>query len=931
MYTSCFRGAVIVCAAVSCFAAVSRPVPPLRFEPLPSQNGTKSFVVRERGFSALVSAGGVHLARRRSAGDLGIQIAGANPAARPEPGTALPGEIRYYIGNDPSKWRSGIRASDSVTYRGVYTGIDVMYHASGQQLEYDFRLVPGADAGAIHLVFTGAGRVHLAPDGSVAATSGHILQRKPVAYQEIGGVRRPIAARAALAGTNRIAFVLGRYDHRRAVVIDPVLVYSTYLGGGDYDDANAAVQVDAAGNAYVAGWTVSTDFPVLPAASNVNHGGADDIFVSKFDPSGKLIFSSYFGGSGEDEAYAMAFDPSGNVLITGETESTNFPIYPSNAFQGIGKNNGDDTAFALKIDPNGKILASTFLGGSLQIPAGCSDLNEGYGIASDGAGNVYVTGETCATDFPLQSPIISSIQSSIQGSRTCFVTELNPSLTAAVYSTYLGGSQTDSCSGIAVDSAGNAYVTGGTTSGGLATAGAFQTSYGGGSAVGDELYGDAFIAKIKPAGAGLAYYTYLGGSVADEASGIAIDAAGDVYVAGWTQSRNFPVHNAFQAAFGGGQGELPSGDPAGDVFVAELDPSGGKLVYSSYFGSAALERAERVAVDSSGRLYVAGATNSKNLIATAGAVQSVFGGMQDAFLLTVAPAGTSVEYFSYLGGSGIDLAHGVAVSSSGNVYIAGQTQSSDFPLAQPFQKTLGGVQDAFVAMIGSPVTSGLEVNSVTNGASFGPAVAAGSLATIFAKTLVTNPTYASGNTLPGTLANVSVQVNGITAPLLYVDSKQINFQLPSGLQAGQAQVVVTSGSVSSASFPFTIGQAAPGIFVYGTNRAVAQNYPSYSLNTAANPVPAGGTVIVYLTGQGPVNNPVGDGVKAPGAPLSTATLPYSATVGGVNAPVTFLGLSPGFVGLSQADITIPQLSPGDYPLVVTIGGVASNSPVLSVH
>lgn len=886
------------------------------------------FLARTPDYTISLAPTGLRFFGARASRHLNLRFLHADPAAAPTPGARLPGHLNYYLGNNPAGWRTGITLYDSAGFENIYPGIGVHYHAASSQLasaiEYDFRLAPGADPRRILIAFDSSVPLRTAPDGSLAA-GGVIVQKPPAAFQVLAGRRVNVPVRiVARRGRNRFSFALGAHDSRAGVVIDPVLIYSTYLGGSGTDDGYA-IRSDASGSVYVAGTTSTANFPVLAAPNQA--GGGQDVFVSKFDPTGKLVFSTIIGGTGADNAYDLDLDASGNILVTGTTLSTDFPVQ-SNAFQTTGSVTGN--AFALKLKPSGQIFAATYLGGKILSPQGnyCPDnaYTDAFGISHDAAGNVYVVGQTCTTDFPT----LQAIGTSLEGQSACFITELSPSLVSAVYSTYLGGLNFDYCNAIAVDSLGDAYVAGGTASDGLATPGAFQTQYAGGY-----NYGDGFVAKILPLGRRLFYYTYLGGLNEDSVLRIAVDSAGDAYVTGFTQSPNFPLKNPIQPVYGGGADEasLPCCE-AGDAFIAEINPTGSGLIYSTFFGGAGLDVANGLAIDSAGNAYVAGATNSTNLRVTSNAFESTLGapGAQNGFVIEIAPQGASLEYSTYLGGSMTDTIYDIAANNAGSMYVVGSTNSLNFPLLSAFQSKLAGVQNAFVASLGPPAP--LAISSLTNGASFAsaPAVSPGSLATIFASTGVAQPASASSIPLPITLGGVSVTINGISAPLVFVNSSQVNFQLPSGIPAGPATAVLAAGTSSSAPFDFTLSTAAPGIFTYGSNQAVAQNYPSLAVNGPTTPAKIGGVAIVYLTGIGPVNNPVGDGLLTPGNPLSKATSSFSATIDQLNAPIAFLGLTPGFIGLAQANLTVPStLQAGTYALVITVNGVASNAALITVQ
>ena len=396
--------------------------------------------------------------------------------------------------------------------------------------------------------------------------------------------------------------------------------------------------------------------------------------VGKYDRGRPLIidptlsYSTYLGGSGSDVGNAIAVDSARNAYVTGATGSTDFPI--ASPFQAaIG---GSSDAFVTKLNATGSALVySTYLGGS------SSDY--GLGIAVDSAGNAYVVGDTNSTNFPTASPF----QAAIGGSYDAFVTKLNATGLALVYSTYLGGNINDVAAGIAVDSAGNAYVTGYTASTNFPTASPFQAAIGGAS--------DAFVTKLNATGLVLLYSTYLGGSSDDVAAGIAVDSAGNAYVAGSAGSTNFPTTSSFQAASGGG---------VNDAFVTKLNATGSALAYSTYLGGNSYDSAYGIAVDSAGNAYVTGTTLSTNF-PTASPIQATHGGGEnDAFVTKLNATGSALVYSTYLGGNSYDSAQGIAVDSAGNAYVAGDTESTNFLTASPFQAaTGGGSQDAFVTKI----------------------------------------------------------------------------------------------------------------------------------------------------------------------------------------------------------------------------------------
>jgi hypothetical protein len=594
----------------------------------------------------------------------------------------LPGKTNYFLGNDPKQWREDIANYEGVEYRGVYPGVDVVFHGNQQRLEYDFVVAAGADPHAIALDVEGAKRMRITPRGDVVLGVGQseLELEKPVVYQEVEGQRREVAGNFVLRGPHRIGFALGPYDRSLPLVIDPILVYSTYLGGSSFDEA-FSVALDSSDNIYVTGYTSSTNFPTANAFQATKDGAGYDAFVTKLNAGGAaLVYSTYLGGSSFDEASGIAVDSSGNAYVTGHTESTDFPT--KNPLQAA--NAGLYDAFVTELNATGSLVYSTYLGGS--------SYDYGYAIAVDSSGNAYVTGSTQSTNFPTKDPL----QAANGGGYDAFVAKLNfnasTSTLTLVYSTYLGGSLYDSGQGIAVDSSGNAYVAGSTQSINFPTQDPYQGAL-------SAANGNVFVAKLNNTGSALDYSTYLGGSTGENGTGIAIDSSGNAYVTGYTQSSDFPVTgNAFQQTYGGD----------GDAFVTKLNQSGSSLDYSTYLGGSSYEYGYAITVDSSDNIYVTGYTGSTDFPITPNPFQQTYGGDGDAFVTKFNAAGALV-YSTYLGGSGLEYGYGIAVDSSlpnANVYVAGATYSKNFPVtANAFQATNNASSaTAFIAEISQNLT-----------------------------------------------------------------------------------------------------------------------------------------------------------------------------------------------------------------------------------
>jgi hypothetical protein len=767
---------------------------------------------------------------------LRMKLVGSNPAPKISGVDRLPGKSNYFIGDDPKKWRTDVSTYAKVNYEQVYPGVDLVYHGTQGKLEYDFVVAPGADPGLIRLSFPGADRLELDPQGDLVLHTavGAVREHKPVVYQEIHGVRQAIAGSYVLQSKAEVGFAIAQYDASQPLIIDPVLSYSTYLGGSGGDEGRG-IAVDSAGNAYVTGETNSADFPTTPGAFQTTSGGGgcdwfsgDEAFVTKLNPAGTaLVYSTYLGGSGCDGGVSIAVDSAGNAYVAGWTESTNFPTTPG-AFQptfGVG---GFGDAFVTKLDPTGSALDySTYLGGD--------NYDQGIGIAVDSAGNAYVAGSTSSANFPTTPGAFQTIypastcayQGVPQGISDLFVTKLNPTASALDYSTYLGGS---GCEGggrgsvIAVDSAGNAYVTGVTRSADFPTTpGAFRTTYGGGACSSGPC-GDAFVTKLNPTGSTLVYSTYLGGSDEDNGLGIAVDSAGHAYVTGVTLSTNFPTTpSAFQTAFGGFD----------DAFVTTLNPTGTARVYSTYLGGSSLDEGLGIAVDSAGNAYVTGRTQSSNFPTTTSAFQPIFGGYYDAFVTKLNPTGTAPLYSTYLGGSGAEGGDllpggGIAVDATGNAYVAGIT-SGNFPTTPgAFQTAFGGGTDflpfdAFVTKI-------VEQN-VESGLTLTPSSLAFGNQVVNTTSVTTTVTLANTGTTPVSISSIANEGDD-AAHFDLLTSPDGGFTCAAGISTLAAGASCTFG-VSFA--PTTTGAKSASIAVTSDAAGSPHSIPLSGTGTPATP------------------------------------------------------------------------------------------------
>lgn len=595
-----------------------------------------------------------------------INFVGASSSPTARGNERQPGYHNYFIGNDPEKWATNVALYGRAQIEGVYPGIDAVFYLDAGKPRYDLVVSPGADPAQVSMHIEGATAIGVTPGGSlsIATSLGAIEQRELYAYQEIAGERKQVKCNFVVDGSREVRFDVGSYDRKRPLVIDP-LVYSTYLGGSDYEFGQD-IAVDGSGSAYVTGYTTSTNFPTPGAYQSTNRGGYD-VFITKLNSSGgTLVYSTYLGGSAEDLGFGIAVDGNGNAYVTGYTFSTNFPT--SGAFQSSKRGTYD--AFVTKLNSGGSTLAySTYLGGT--------NIDVGNGIAVDGSGNAYVTGYTSSTNLATSG----AFQIANQGNNDVFVTKVNSVGSTLAYFTYLGGSSEEYGHGIAVDGSGNAYVTGYTLSTNFPTSGAYQSSNGGNA--------DAFVTKLNSGGSTVAYSTYLGGIGLDIGWAIAVDGNSNAYITGYTLSTNFPTSGAYQSSYGGNA----------DAFVTKLNSIGSTTGYSTYLGGSSQDGGLAIAVDMGGAAYVTGWTTSTNF-PTSGAFQPFYGGSSDAFVTKLNNSGSTIAYSTFLGGNNFDFGYGIAVDGSGNAYVTGYTWSTNFPTSGAYQSSHGGgIYDAFVTKL----------------------------------------------------------------------------------------------------------------------------------------------------------------------------------------------------------------------------------------
>ena len=662
--------------------AAARPVNlPLQFEPNRGQWPARvQYFVRGDGMGMQMVSRGANLAwlsygpgsglaaRPRTLRVMRLRFMGA-PAGHWQGQNRLPGHASELVGAQRD-WRSNLPVYGAVVDRNLYPGIQAQFQGRAGVMEWNLHIAPGAAPSQVRLQLTG-GRASLMANGGLrlSAYGRGLRWLPPQAWQMRAGQRQSVAVRYVIRRHGQIGFQLGAYDPRHALVIDPTLSWSTYLGGAQ-DDQATAVATDSSGNIYLTGYTLSANFPVTTGVVQGKLTGNTNVFVSEIKPDGSaLVYSTYLGGSGIDQGMSIAVDSSGDAIITGSTNSTNFPV-TAGAFQTIAP--AGFNAFVAKLNPTGTgLIYSTYLGGS--------GADNAAGVTLDNLGDAYITGSTSSSDFPVTAGVV---QNHLAGAVNAFVSELNPAGSALVYSTYLGGSAADHATAIAVDSAGNAYICGYTDSANFpVTNSAFQSTLNGKF--------NAFVASLVNGGSSLNYSTYLGGNGDDQANALAVSSNGDVDITGFTNSTNFPTTSGVY------QQVKSSGE---DVFVTQFNNTGASLNYSTLIGSGSGNNiGNGIALDAQGNAYIDGSTTSPDFPVSTSTFQSLPGGATDAFLVRLDAVGATLPYATYLGGSGVDQANAITLDPSGNVILVGTTFSTNFPVTSgALQSTNAGQSDAFV-------------------------------------------------------------------------------------------------------------------------------------------------------------------------------------------------------------------------------------------
>jgi uncharacterized protein (TIGR03437 family) len=950
---------------------------PLSFEPNQGQlDSTVQFLSRGSGYALLLAPGTVVLNLERqapqtaSADTLRMSLIGANPKANAVGLAPQPGVVNYFIGNDPKNWRSGIPTYGKVVYPQVYPGVDLVFYGNQRQLEYDFVVAPGADPNRIAWQVEGARAGVDAQGNSVLRTPhGPATFQKPVVYQMEGDRKLRVEGRYEVAG-NQIRFHLGPYDHSRALIIDPVLSYATYLAGTGDDrigiatgpgilqvGSSQALAVDSAGSVYVTGSTLSIDFPTKnpfqggPPPKQVPPGQWASAFVTKFSPDGSsLVYSTYLGGNGTDHSYAIAVDSSGSAYVTGLTTSPNFPI-TSGAYQTVcaptpadpaksNCNSFDYNVFVTKLNPTGTgLIYSTFLGGY-------ANWAYAHAIAVDSAGRAYIAGnetDICSTGYAFQSCFPTTTGAVIGGDKPggrspqyAFVAVFDAAGAHLLYSTLFGGLDfacDNGCgdawaTGVAVDANSYFYLIGETKAAKLpTTAGVIQPTGAPLGSTGTYLQADrGFIAKFNPVtsagGVTLAYCTYLGGQTGntnDYLSGIAIDSVSNAYVVGYTNSKDFPVTS-------GAYGTIcaPNGGTCAAAHVTKLNPTGTAILWSTYVGGSKSDGSDTlywtgpIQLDGKGNIYIVGQAGPTFPLLNP-VEPAVKDGAMQVLVAELDPTGSNLLFASRIGSGNIATATsypaGLAVDSAGDIYLAGNT-----------------IGPGLITTPGAFQTTANPSTCCYHG--FVAKIAPSPLPTLQSGTLANGATYAAGGLVPGSWAQIK-GTNLSTTSRTWTDSdfKDLGNKLPTNLSGVQVTVNNLPAAVWYVSPTQVNFQVPAGITGTATvqviNNGQISNSVSAAIATSAPgifPLIMGGAnyaAAVFLDGKIAADPSIGPAFRnaVPGdivqlyatglAPTPSGTAVATTLVNGVSVTigtvtVPAIGAALVAVGEFQINFTVPQ-------------------------
>ncbi len=698
-------------AAASVAALVGPPAPRARLSapnlPLTFEKNTGRYP-KEVQFVARGGGGALFLTRREAvlslrkggkAAALRLKLQGSNPKAVASGLDKQPGVVSYFIGNDPKQWRANVPTYSRVKLAGVYPGIDLVYYGAGKSrtLEYDFVVRPGADASRIRMAVSGAKSLRTVGGRLVASTAcGDVTLNRPYAYQTIDGKRTQVACSFTLE-RDTVAFQVARYDMSRPLVVDPVVEYSTYVGGSDNESTEAATSfssgfgADASGAVYLAGTSASTDYPTTAGAYQEALNSNNDIVVSKVNSTGTaLIYSTYIGSTEDDTLTAVAVDEAGSAYVAGKTAGA-YPTTEGSYCRDHQGTSSTTDVLVTKLSADGASLVfSTMIGADANDEPAAIRVGPDHRVAVGGVTDAPTSGA-----YPVTS---GAFKTTVGGGEDGFVTVLNASGSALVFSTLFGGTGKDVVNGLAFAGDGGVVFAGTTSSDVASTPGAFDTTYNGGE--------DGFVAKLTATGDALAFFTYLGGSRLDQCAALALDSAGDIYLTGRTASAEFPKTD--------GAYLTPTGP--GHAFVLKMTANGSAVVYSALIGSASFMAPTALAVDARNRVWFVGMVLGSGLPVTVDALQSACGGSFDGFIARLSADGSALEYSSYLGGASTDVVGSIAADGADAYYLCGMTVDGITTTPGAYRSVGAGVDGFLIKMLDTvPTTLTMDGATATAG------------------------------------------------------------------------------------------------------------------------------------------------------------------------------------------------------------------------
>ncbi len=903
------------------------------------------FLARGNGFTLFLTDGEAVLRLRNPKSKteaesvVRIGFAGSNAAPKVEGLEIQPGRSNYLIGNNPTRWQRNVPLYGRVKYRGVYPGIDAVYYGNQSQIETDYIVAPGADPKQIALQVSGEKDLTLNEQGDllVANAAGDLILRRPNVYQEIDGTRREVAANYVERSSRLVGVEIAAYDSTKPLVVDPVIVYSTYLGGADGGvlaiTSAPAVAVDSNDNAYVAGQTDTSDFPITSGALQTqNTLNKEYAFITKFNPTGTaLVYSTFLGGSNGNSAAGIGVDSSGNAYVAGGTNSSDFPVTAGSAYQSVFPvNNMGPSGYLSELDPNGAtLLYSTYLGGNGKDVV--------TGLALDPNANAYLAGNTSSTNFPVTfGHALQTANNTSGNASNLFLSRIDTTqvgLSSLVYSTYLGGSVGETGGSVAVDSNGNAYMTGSTESFDFPTVNAFQSTLNGSQ--------NALVARVDTVNSILVYSTFLGEGAnrGDTGNCIAIDSNSNAYVAGSTYDTNFPTTTgAFEAAF-----PATANDYTGYVARFDTTKSGAaSLIYATYLGGAISgDQPHAIAVDSLGNAYLTGETWSGEI--AGGNYPFTFGapytngvaGLQNGFVSVLSASGSNMIFSTYYGTgsaspsaqSAVGLGLALDNATAPNVFVVGGTISNKFPTTPgSFQTTIKGFQDAWVAELSPAAAQGVFVNPSSLAFGNQPKGTASATQTV---TLVNNTQNAltitgTGITVTGTNAADFGQTNNCPAvgnALAALASCTINVTFTPSTTAAESATLNIADSDASSPQTVTLtgtGTAPPaGVSLTPTSL----NFGSLTVGTPSlpqavtlsnNSAVALSNIVVSITGANAAD--FGFTTTCPASPGTVA-----ASGGTCGITITF---TPSLAGAESATLSVTD-SDASSPQTAALSGTGT--------